>query len=310
MPFFSVIIPLYNKEKHIKTTLDSVLAQTFNDFEVIIVNDGSTDKSLKIAETFDDKRIHIHTTENKGVSYARNYGVSKSNSNLIAFLDADDYWFPHHLKDLKHLIKKFPNCGLYCKAYDAQKNNAIQVSNFKNIPKGWLGIVANYFNNSMSNNLASSSSVVIPKTVFSTLNGFNTNYNSGEDTDLWIRIALKYPVAFDDNVSCLLNLDANNKVTHTKLSQRQHINFDSFNAIAETNQPLKKFLDINRVSVAIQYKLEGATTLEKKAKKTIDFKNLSRLQKLLLKLPRPLVKLILSSRNVLRNFGVDLRLFR
>ncbi|MCB0445477.1 MAG: hypothetical protein KDC68_07490, partial [Gelidibacter sp.] len=240
----------------------------------------------------------------------RNYGVSKSNSNLIAFLDADDYWFPHHLKDLKHLIKKFPNCGLYCKAYDAQKNNAIQVSNFKNIPKGWLGIVANYFNNSMSNNLASSSSVVIPKTVFSTLNGFNTNYNSGEDTDLWIRIALKYPVAFDDNVSCLLNLDANNKVTHTKLSQRQHINFDSFNAIAETNQPLKKFLDINRVSVAIQYKLEGATTLEKKAKKTIDFKNLSRLQKLLLKLPRPLVKLILSSRNVLRNFGVDLRLFR
>ncbi|MCB0445703.1 MAG: glycosyltransferase family 2 protein, partial [Gelidibacter sp.] len=119
MPFFSVIIPLYNKEKHIKTTLDSVLAQTFNDFEVIIVNDGSTDKSLKIAETFDDKRIHIHTTENKGVSYARNYGVSKSNSNLIAFLDADDYWFPHHLKDLKHLIKKFPNCGLYCKAYDA-----------------------------------------------------------------------------------------------------------------------------------------------------------------------------------------------
>jgi glycosyltransferase involved in cell wall biosynthesis len=83
MPFFSVVIPLYNKENFIKNTLDSVLSQTFTDFEVLIVNDGSTDSSVEIIKKFTDPRISYFSKENQGVSSARNYGVEKANTKLI-----------------------------------------------------------------------------------------------------------------------------------------------------------------------------------------------------------------------------------
>ena len=107
MPYFSVVIPLYNKEEHILATLNSVLQQTFKDFEVIIVNDGSTDNSVNVVAQIKDKRIQLLTLDNQGVSYARNYGVLKSKANFIAFLDADDIWFPNHLSDLKELAEQY-----------------------------------------------------------------------------------------------------------------------------------------------------------------------------------------------------------
>src|SRR5690606_12962360 len=97
MAFFSIIVPLYNKEKYLKATLKSVLQQTFIDFEIIIVNDGSTDKSLEIAKSFKNERIKIYTQENQGVSAARNLGIEKSTSEYCCFLDADDVWKDNHL---------------------------------------------------------------------------------------------------------------------------------------------------------------------------------------------------------------------
>ena len=88
MPVFSIIIPLYNKEKYIQNTIESALHQTFTDFEIIVVNDGSTDSSLAIVEQIEDSRIKIFSTKNGGVSKARNYGIEKAQSDLIAFLDS------------------------------------------------------------------------------------------------------------------------------------------------------------------------------------------------------------------------------
>ena len=90
IPFFSVVIPLYNKEQYIKNTLQSVLNQVFQDFEIIIVNDGSTDRSIDIVYALNDKRIQVFTQENKGVALARNFGIKKSKSKFIALIDADD----------------------------------------------------------------------------------------------------------------------------------------------------------------------------------------------------------------------------
>jgi len=123
-PYFSIVIPLYNKANHIKNTLQSVLDQTFTSFEIIIINDGSTDNSLGVVKAFINERILVFSIENKGVSYARNFGVAKATTELIVFLDADDTWKPHHLEDLKELHEEFPNCGMYAKAY---------VRKFKNI---------------------------------------------------------------------------------------------------------------------------------------------------------------------------------
>lgn len=112
---FSIIIPLYNKEQTIVRTLYSVLSQTYHDFEVIIVNDGSNDNSLdNINKNILDSRIKIINQENQGVSAARNRGVEESKHDYIAFLDADDEWLPGYLEKVIEAISLFPNAGMYC----------------------------------------------------------------------------------------------------------------------------------------------------------------------------------------------------
>ena len=113
MPFFSVIIPLYNKEKYIKNTLKNVLKQTFKNFEIIIINDGSTDNSLKEAQLVSDNRITIYTQKNSGVSDARNFGIKKARGEYIALLDADDIWNTNHLEEHYNSINQFFIFTLY-----------------------------------------------------------------------------------------------------------------------------------------------------------------------------------------------------
>lgn len=115
MPFFSVVIPLYNKEHFVENTIQSVLNQTYTDFEIIIVNDGSTDNSLEIVnkniESFKDAKII--NQENKGLSATRNKGVIRAKGEVIAFLDADDMWHPDFLKHIYNLYITFPEASLY-----------------------------------------------------------------------------------------------------------------------------------------------------------------------------------------------------
>ena len=124
MPFFSIIIPLYNKEKFIENTIQSVLGQSFEDFELIVVNDGSTDTSLELVNKLKDKRIKTYSISNAGVSKARNFGIQKATSKLIVFLDADDLWKNNHLQELYNLRKAHPHCGLYTMGYTKKFDNA------------------------------------------------------------------------------------------------------------------------------------------------------------------------------------------
>ena len=104
---FSVIIPVYNKSQTIAESIDSVLNQTDNDFELIIVNDGSTDDLGKVLERFTE--IIVINQENGGVSRARNAGIKAASGEYVCFLDADDLWFPHHLAEFGSLLKKYPD---------------------------------------------------------------------------------------------------------------------------------------------------------------------------------------------------------
>src|SRR5690554_7052561 len=97
---FSVVIPLYNKELSINNTIQSVLNQTFQDYEIVVVNDGSTDKSLEVVKQINDFRIRIINKLNGGVSSARNRGIEESKFDWIAFLDGDDLWMENHLEIL------------------------------------------------------------------------------------------------------------------------------------------------------------------------------------------------------------------
>ncbi|WP_010136855.1 glycosyltransferase family 2 protein [Ochrovirga pacifica] len=113
----SVVIPLYNKEHTIVKTLQTVLNQTFKGYEVVVVNDGSTDNSVQAVQNYtSDSRIKIINQENQGVSGARNTGVENAQFNYIAFLDGDDEWFPTYLEKMKEAIDTFPNKEMYCSA--------------------------------------------------------------------------------------------------------------------------------------------------------------------------------------------------
>ena len=115
---FSIIIPLYNKERSIRTALESVLGQHYTNFEVIVVNDGSTDNSLKNAESIVDPRIRLLNKPNGGVSSARNRGIKESTGDWIAFFDADDVLYPNALEEYKFLIEQFPEAKVVSTSVD------------------------------------------------------------------------------------------------------------------------------------------------------------------------------------------------
>src|SRR5918993_437227 len=116
-PMFSVVIPLFNKQDFIERAVDSVLRQTYADFELIVVDDGSTDSSLDRLLRFADARLRIIRQANAGKGPARNTGIRESSREWIALLDADDYWFPDHLSELARAISLYPNSGRVATSY-------------------------------------------------------------------------------------------------------------------------------------------------------------------------------------------------
>ena len=169
MPRISVIIPLYNKETAIKGTLKSLLQQSFTDFEVIILDDGSKDASAQIVRTFTDTRIHFIQKENEGVSATRNKAVAEARAQYIAFLDADDLWEPNHLEGLWQLITHFPEAGLYCAAYQKKYNDLLTKpfhSSLRANSENWQGYIDNFFEASFVDCVAWTSAVAMPKTIF------------------------------------------------------------------------------------------------------------------------------------------------
>jgi len=313
-PYFSIVIPLYNKEDDITKTIASVVSQTCSDFEIIIINDGSTDNSLQKIEAIKDRRMQVFTTENNGVSHARNYGIKQSSSERIAFLDADDMWEPHHLEDLKLLCETFPNCGMYCKAYQKQKGDIKLPSVFNAIPtsENWKGIVDDYFASSAVNAIAWTSAVMVPKNILQDLGGFDESITlgAGEDTDLWIRIALNYDIAFHNKVSAIHNLNAGNRITNSNTNDRQFLNLDKFDTSAKTNASLQKYLDLNRFSIGLQYKLVGNTTKAKSYINKINKENLNLKQRILIRLNPSVLKHLISLQSFFNKKGIYLSAFR
>ncbi|MDY9927886.1 glycosyltransferase family A protein [Methanosarcina sp.] len=196
------MIPLYNKEPHIKRALDSVISQTIQDFEIIVVNDGSTDKSADIVKSFNDARIRLINQKNAGVSVARNRGINEAKADLIAFLDADDTWMPDYLETILRLRVKYPYAGLYATSMKTE----LDEESGEPVPNE--GLILNYFKVCMTKDvikraLFNTCSATIPKKIFSEIGGFQTSFWWGEDVDMWGRIALEYPIAYNNQVCAI-----------------------------------------------------------------------------------------------------------
>lgn len=198
---FSVIIPLYNKASYVANAIGSVLNQSFTNYELIIVDDGSKDDSADIAS----KAIEGHGNcqlirqENAGVSMARNNGVGMSQGEYLCFLDADDWWEASFLEEMEKLIVVFPDAGIYGTNYvivneTRQKTRVASVGVDAGFEKGYINYCQVYAK-TMYMPLWTGA-VCIPRRIFDEMGGFLKGIKLGEDFLLWIRIALKHKVVF------------------------------------------------------------------------------------------------------------------
>ena len=195
----SVVIPLYNKEKQIINTLQSVFRQTYQDFEIVVINDGSTDNSVAEVERIQDPRIRLINQQNAGVSVARNRGIQESKGEYIALLDGDDEWMPDYLKTQIELAQKYPECDVYAVNYCFRDMIGQTIpTKINQLPFiGADGILANYFEvASCSHPPICSISIMVRKGVFESVGGFPIGIKSGEDLLTWARLACKYKIAY------------------------------------------------------------------------------------------------------------------
>ena len=198
----SVIIPLYNKAKSIRRTLSSVLNQTYKDFELIVVDDGSTDDGSEIVKSIDDDRIRVFRKQNGGVSSARNYGVKLSNHDLVTFLDADDLWEKDYLKNLASMREAYPMAGMYAQAYDKIFNNGSIESPDLTFMHGKRELLIDkYENYVLKYPLICASSIAIDKSLFISAGCFDEKLSHGEDLELWFRLAMMKPFVYNGEVT-------------------------------------------------------------------------------------------------------------
>lgn len=209
---FSIVIPLYNKAAEIGRTIDSVLAQSFTDFELIVVDDGSTDSSAEIVRRCVDSRVRLVSKANGGVCSARNCGIAESSADYVAFLDADDCWDPDYLSEQVKMIADFPMCAMWGINF-AELNGGRLVRRLETgLPEGYRGVVTDYFNMpGRVSDLFCSSSVVIRKEAFGKAGIFDERLKYSEDVDMWWRIIADFPVAFYDRYMAFYNHDASDR---------------------------------------------------------------------------------------------------
>ena len=204
----SIIIPLYNKEASIATALRGVLAQTYQDFEVVVVDDGSTDGGAAVVETFTDPRIRLIRQENGGVSAARNRGIAAARGEHVAFLDADDEWMPEFLEEIAALIAEYPECKARATNYIFNSNGVTSPTILRKMPfTEGRGVLTNCFEvASCSHPPMWTSAVCIDRDLLQEIGGFPVGIKSGEDLLTWARIAVRTQWAYSMKPMAQYNL--------------------------------------------------------------------------------------------------------
>lgn len=287
MPFFSVIIPVYNKEKFIEKTLESVLNQTFTDFEVIVINDCSTDGSLEKVRKFIFENLKIiQHDKNRGLSATRNTGIKNSNGVVMAFLDADDTWDSGYLEKIHSLHIEFPEAKLLATNYTdvIDQNVMITPKNFY-IPLENDIIVEDFFKINCSKPIYFPGSFCVFKSVFETIGLYDEAITFAEDVDFNIRANSKYKLAYSPKSFVKYTQFSENQITNSSFKNKVIPDLNKYESLSNNNRSLKKYLDFNRYIFAKMYNLENCSEEAKKLLKEIDFNSLNISQKILLKTP-------------------------
>ena len=261
---FSVIIPLYNKASYVAKTIRSVLDQTFTDYELTVVDDGSRDESAKIAARAIEGQgnCRLIRQENAGVSVARNHGVMASQGDYLCFLDADDWWAPNFLEEISKLVNEFPDAGIYGTNYTIvnetkHKTRVASIGLESGFEKGYINYCQVYAKTLIMP--LTSISVAMPRHVFDEMGGFPQGIKLGEDFLLWIRIAMKYKVAFLNKALSYYNqdVDAANRGVGRLHKPEEHMlwHLTDLEPMEKANADYKNLIDVLRVDDLFLYYL-------------------------------------------------------
>lgn len=216
-----MIIPLYNKVDTISRSIKSVLNQTYSNFELIIIDDGSIDGSGEIVSQFNDSRIRFYSQKNSGLPATRNRGIQLSSSELITFLDADDEWLPSFLETVLKLYSEYPSCGIYATGYKLCRNRRSHTVRSSLIHDTFTGIIPSYFKVAPHNPFCAIT-VLIPKHTFETVGYFNPQSRMAEDIEMWTKIAMKFPICYTAKPCALYHTDGANQMTKSYYSINNH----------------------------------------------------------------------------------------
>ena len=265
-PRFSVIMPLYNKAPYVRKAVESVVGQTCRDWELIVVDDGSTDGGGDIVASIGDPRIRLVRQENAGVSAARNRGVALSGeaafrSPYICFLDADDWWEPNFLEEMAVLIERHPDAGIYGTGYWIVKNGRKRLAPI-GVDDGFTEGEINYcrvYARTLCMPLWTGA-VCLPRHIFDEQGGFPTGIKLGEDFLLWVRVALAHSVVLLNKPLSNYNqdVDVTYRGTHHLHDPREHMlwQLGEYEPLEKSNPDYKQLIDNLRTYSLWPYHLD------------------------------------------------------
>jgi glycosyltransferase involved in cell wall biosynthesis len=214
VPKISIIMPLYNKASEVLASVASVRAQTLTAWELVVVDDGSTDGGADLVRDLGDPRIRVVSQANQGVSAARNRGMELASAELIAFLDADDEWRPRYAAAVLALAQDFPQAAWFATGYQIRHpRDGVFDARLRGAPAGFQrGLLDGYFQVAMqSDPPVWSSAAAVRRSGLRAIGGFPAGITSGEDLLTWARLAVRFPLAYDRRPLAVFNVSGHDR---------------------------------------------------------------------------------------------------
>jgi len=239
MPTISVIIPVYNGEITIQQTIESLINQTFIDFEIIVINDGSQDSTLDIISTIQDPRIKVFSYSNAGLSASRNRGISLASGEFISFLDADDRWTPDKLQaQLEALQANLEAAVAYSWTDYVDENGQVLRSGTR------ISVSGNVYEKLLVRNfLENGSNALIRRQAFTEVGNFDESLTAAEDWDMYVRLANRYHFVVVRSPQILYRVSTTSMSTNVTKQEAASLQVieKAFNQAPESLQHLKKY---------------------------------------------------------------------
>ena len=261
MPLISVVIPVFNGEKTIKETIDSVLKQTFTDFELLVINDGSQDLTVEVVEKIQDSRIQLYSYPNAGLAASRNRGIDRSTGEYIAFIDADDLWTPDKLEAQFNALKSHPEAAV---AY-SWTDYIDEYSQFLG-KGGHITVNGNIYPHLLLTDLLENgSNPLIRKQAFIEVGNFDESLSAAEDWDMLLRLAIRYHFIAVSSPQVLYRISSNSMSFNVLQQERESLKVieRAFNQAPESLQYLKKPSLANLYKYLTYKSLEGTPQQKK-----------------------------------------------